>query len=545
MAATIALLLTAVTACRPSARTEQKKTGAAASVSAQPSGVAPATVPKPSFTFSYNSQLSVGEQKLVARLSGRLARSERWSAGGRTFQTFQISEPQVQLSSGTQAGSSLDGVSQPFVLRVDGARPELGLSTLVSPGARQLLAGLVSALQFRPPPAAGEESWTCEEWDVSGIYTASYVRRPDGWLEKHKTKYVGEPAPLDVQNSAANLRLGADGELLEITLAEELRSAPVALESRTTLVLQPTNHTDPIVQSAMGRLPDGYDLLPINELGQPSAASVSNNSPEQPFASALAELVSSNRQAFDTPTMMAVTQRLRKHPDEVAEVLEGLAQHPEQAAALTSLLVAVDQPQAVAAVKHLLADEGQQVRVRVELLASLLLRGPVDVELVGIVNKLSSSSDQVVAVAAINVGGELLRRAAAKAIDITPQYESYANGAEHCSSTKECGAYVIGMSYIATDPALAFVRRHLTDPAAELRLAAIRSLEPVKDHRIDEWLVQALSRETAPNVRERAIKACGYRGSKTCAGALDEELGRAATATDRMTVLQALGNGRF
>ncbi len=540
-----------VTACR---------SGSDASVGPAPSKVAatPArssaadaepekTLQAAAFDFSYHSRLTIRGQKLLARLAGTLSRSEPWKLGESWFRTYQVSDSSVDLSAGGEKKTEVAGVDEPFIVSV--GRPlKVAFAHDSSAGARQLLSGLAAALQVHvPEDEADATEWTLEEQDTTGSYLASYARGRDGWIEKRKAKYLGETAPFAIDKSSIKARLAKDGSVSELSVSEDLSSKELSLEYTTTLVFGPSKKPGAVAARAVARFPEGYDVQSIiGAGGDLPGAKVEDLAPEMAFLEAFQGMLKSGAASLDAPTLLAVTTRLKRHPKEVEQVVAKLQQHPEQAAMLTALLVAVDGPEARAAVRRVLADPKQPLRVRVELLASLLLQGHVDAELLQTVGKLAASGEERLAIAAINVEGELIRRAAeGGTVDVAAFRKAYLERATKCAPVERCAAYVAGTSYIGTEEALAFVREQGKSKSVELRLAALRALESVKDGRVDGWIIEMLGADADTRVKDRAIKACSYRGSSACAKALGAELAGKANPNERMKLLQALGGGRF
>lgn len=517
---------------RPAPKPASRAAGSSAAVQPQ--------VPASKLRVSYGSRLKIGAQQLRAQLEADLSRSATWQGSGAQWTTYQLSRTQVELTNGSDTKRMLPGLDEPFCVSAD-APLRLALSPRASRAARQVLVGLVNAMSFDAAAPADQRQWERTERDVTGEYSARYTRAEGGWVERQKLRYLD--AGFGVERAVSKVKLGADGRLSQANSVEHLVSTEFELDAETTLVASLVPEAGALDSRAAASLPAGYEILEVARAG--SVAGLAADPPEKTFNVAYQELGTDPSSTFDAATLMATSTGIKRHPEQVAEVVERLRSDPRRAGPLSSLLVGADAPEARAALTGLLRSPSLIEPAKLEVLGSILLGSSFDTELLKAVRELSLQGSPAIKKGAINVEGDLLRRAAEKldAETLGAPRGAYLERARQCSEPTLQAAYFAGLGYIATADALEPLHAALSVDDESLRLAALRSLEAVPDTRVDGWLAETVARATG-STRQRALSACGYRGSQPCLKATLQLLAR-GPETDAVAAVSALAAGRY
>lgn len=501
------------------------------------------TVDAASLRIDYNSRMKLGEQTLSAKLDSALTRSTPWHNADGTWVTYQLVNPNVELTSGGSTKREIASLDSAFCVRV-GANPRVALPRALPAGARQLLFGLVSALEFNVADDAGKATWVAKERDVTGEYVATYTRKPDGWVEREKTSYAD--VSFRLAGSLTKAKIGADGLLSEVIAAEQLLAPELQMDYQTTLRAVLTDNRGSLPQKLVGQVPSEYELIDLEKAsaGTPGVAQV-DMAPKKSFVDAYRELTEGNNASFSASTLMSTAAGLRAHPEETDAVVERLRAEPNRAAALSTLLVSADTRQSKSALAKILKDAEVPLDTKLEVLGSILLGGTFDDELLRVVHELATSGSERVQRGAINIEGDLIRRASNKKTpeELRALRVQYIRDANACHVPALRAAYFAGLSYIGTPEAVDVVHGALSSSDEALRVAAIRSLESVEDPRVDAWLAPLLAGSPSA-MQERALAACAYRGSNVCLTASKALLSR-GNDNQRVTVLRAIASGRF
>jgi len=510
---------------------------------AKPVKAAEPTVDAATLGITYSSRMKLGEQTLGAELDSTLARSAPWNGADGAWVTYQLVNPKVELTSGSSSKRDVVGLDSAFCVRT-GASPRVALPRTLPAGARQLLLGLVSALEFNVSEDLRKTSWTAKERDVTGEYIATYTRKPDGWVAREKTSYVG--VSFQVARSLTKAKVAADGLISEAIAAEQLLSPELQMDYQTTLRAALASQRGRVPQRLVGQLPADYEVMDLEKAsaGAPGIAQV-DMAPKKSFVDAYRELTETKNASFSAATLMSTAASLKAHPEEIEAVAKLLRTEPDRAAALSTLLVSVDTQPSKAALATVLKDANVPVDTKLEVMGSILLGGSFDDGLLAAAHQLASEGSVRLQRGAINIEGDLIRRASDKKSPeaLRALRAQYARDAKACREPLLCAAYFAGLSYIATPEAIDLLHGALSNADESLRVAAIRSLESVEDPRVDTWLAPLLA--GAPSAtQERALAACAYRGSNACFSASKALLAR-GNDNQRVAVLRAIASGRF
>lgn len=509
----------------------------------QPAKPAEPTVDAASLGVEYSSRMKLGEQTLSAKLDSALSRSTPWNNADGTWVTYQLVTPKVELTSGGSTKREIAGLDSTFSVRI-GANPRVALPRALPAGARQLLLGLVSALAFNVEADPRKATWVAKERDVTGEYSATYTRKPDGWVEREKTGYAG--VSFQVTRSLAKAKIGADGLISEAVAAEQLLSPELQMDYQTTLRAALSDKRGRLPQKLVGQIPTEYEQIDLEKAsaGTPGVAQV-DMAPKKSFVDAYRELTESKGASFSASTLISTAAGLRAHPEETEAVVARLRAEPDRAAALSTLLVSADTEQSKSALAKILKDADVALDTKLEVLGSILLGGTFDDELLTVAHQLAASGPERIQRGAINIEGDLIRRAADKKNPeaLRTLRAQYVRDAKACHAPLLCAAYFAGLGYIATPEAVDVLHGGLSNSDESLRVAAIRSLESVEDPRVEGWLTPLLAGSPSAT-QERALAACAYRGSNACFTATKALLAR-GNDNQRITVLRAIASGRF
>jgi HEAT repeat protein len=509
-----------------------------ASVSSPASPAAPTQLVD-SYDVTLSSRVTVNGQQLTADVRGVLAVSPLWTNDG-TWRSLRLVAKEVALTAGKQRQSTLAGLDKPFAVRVDaaGTLQEVAFDADLPAESRRVQQALAGYVQFSCAPDGTSAKWSLKETDASGKYQTEYERTDPEWVAKRKLAYSGgEAVQLDVRRSQSAFRARCGEFPREVVVAEELVGKELGLEAETTLSVRQRSQGEQLVASAIG------GLLPNQRRFAPSA--VVELPTREPMAAepisvedALARLEPVAESIFDHKTVRRLSARLLAKPEELKLLQRDYEQNELHRHAVSRLLVAIGSAQSWALVAQLLDDSKLPASARIELLTALLFASRTDLRTLESVHALGRSEIETLASAAVNTEGSLLKRAqdtGEKAVG--PLVERYVAGYQPTLPTRVQSAYLHGFAYVGTAQMLDALRQATQSSSETLRLAAVSALEGVEGAQADEWILERLARDTRATVRERAIRACGYRASLPCGKAVARAL---VSDPDRLVRLRAL-----
>lgn len=504
------------------------------------------TVARPSHPFQYDSTLSVQGNQMETNLGGRLVSSSTWQEQSLVWRSYQVDSPRVTIRGGSQVRTEAPGIEQPFAVgyRPGSEEAQVAFSPRISQQARQLIVGLAGALSLRVTPG-DQKTWTTAETDASGAYEATYTRDGKHAIVKTKTAYLSESAQFQVKHSSARAVLDDSGELSELSFNEALTEDSLNMTYVTSLRLQPVHGKAGLWASANGRIPAGFERQAIHLASALNAEDAARAMPQLELSKALTRMKDSGDVSMKPEDFLAVTARLKTHPEDLVELERILRQQPELASQLGALLVATGGNESRRLVEKLFVDESIALQARLEIMQNLLFRGSVDEGLLRAVEKATESTEPKIATAALQLLPEVIARGRAQGtLAVEKREKEYLAAASQCRTDQECAAYATGLGYLQTEDALLEVRKLLSHDDSFVRAAALSTLE-VSPHSIGEpWIVERIKTEPEDRVRARAIRACSLRGGPVCAAGLGLAL-RSGSPRDKFTAMDALARGRF
>lgn len=500
----------------------------------------------PAHAFQYDSILTIRESTLRSELAGRLVISEPWKDGSTTWRSYRVRDARVLLTGPREARASAPGIEAPFFVAVDegGSSIRLAFSKEVSQAARQLLVGLAGALVFSPAPDASDE-WTTEEVDATGNFLARYRRdRSTGTITKEKLHYLRDAAGITVTSSSTRYVFGPADALRELIFHERLSESTLGLTYVSSLRLQKPGAPADLPKLVVGRVPTDFSILPIDEASALDPAEAAKLLPQRRFASAFTELLEANRKTFDARTFLEVQASLREHPEDLPALVQAISNHADLRDALAALLVSLGTEPALRHTEELLSNPRASIDVRVAVMKALSFQGAVDLALMEHVRSLMGASELRVAMAATQLLPGLLARARHRWPNEVAVLEAeYLASAAACRGDA-CPVYVRGLTALGTEPAFARLGALSRSSDATVRLATAVAFEGLDRDDLDPHLVRLVRSDPDQRVRRRAIRACGFRGSRPCAGALAVAL-RDRERNIRLSTIEALAHGRI
>jgi hypothetical protein len=480
--------------------------------------------------INFSSHLTVGQSALVVSVRGELRRSERWLKDGESWRSFKLVGPEVNVWRNGQPQEPLAGASEVFAVRSGsrGELVELAFPPAMPPDTRALVQALAAMMQRTCPQHARAKTWTSQERDGSGRYDARYERQPGGWTRKTKLRYVGVPLELAVVRSEINFRGEcAAGAPDEVAAVEVLAEGTLGLRAESSLSLRRREGGATPPPNLVGGLSAGHDRRAPGAVTDAAASPSRGSGADETIRleAALDQMQSSSSTTFPWKVTMALSERLRRQPEELGKLESYLRALPERVPALGQLLVNVDSPASRDVLDRLLEDEALPDRVRMQLLTELLWAPSAHRATIDRVHALAACGREALAAVAANTEGSLLAKVRrGGATDMAPLVRRYVEAFRRAPTPRLRGAYLDGLSYVGGPEALAELRGSLEGKDPALRVRAVGALESTKDVRAEAWLVERLRVDKDEGVRERAARACGNRGTRTCLKALERAL---------------------
>jgi hypothetical protein len=443
-----------------------------------------------------------------------------------------------------------------FVVLTGGRVTEMRLPSELSPMAANTYRAIASAIQFARA-SDGASRYTAEEYDTTGQYEAEYERsgEPNSW-HKRKQRYFGllaakhlstnVPAQIipEVAASSGQVRLSADGRPDVVEIADEVlvNGAQAPVRSKTVVSLrsteidsatEPQSGWDVIFNSKVRIASDeayggaapvaALDDARINgttfakviarlediarHRGAPRTTGPTNGQQPQPDDQAVREkAVQEDLQLFE-----ALSAIFRRQPETIAEAVRKIrAKSPlsgelldalgsASTAASQSALVDIAQSKAFdptvrSRATHALARSSNPEAKTIDALKAMLVDDPFNSKsLFGLGTFSRRLRDGGHAAEAEDLGKFLVARLKLATGELST---------------------IIALRAIANsgyDGALPFVLPRLHHDDEEVRVAAVRSLQSMRDSRIDETLASILESDSSGSVRKATIESAAVR----------------------------------
>ncbi len=529
--------------------TGEPRSSTSAALPVAPDGVAAAVQPsvsRPSHPFQYDSLLEIQGSKLRSELGGRLVMSDDFKQGDGSWRCQRVLDARVLLTSGAKVQTDAPGIGEAFAVgtSADGSGLQVAFPRGVSQAARQLLVGLAGALQFHRP-SGKPNTWISRETDASGPYESRYTSDPSTReFTKEKVAYLGDAHGLKVVESTSRYSFDEAGALREIGFHEAISEKTLSLAYLSNLRLQLTNGQGPLPTACVGQLPAEWETSPIEQASALDPLEAAKQLPQKTLTEALVELRAGPGAAFEPPTFLEVQAGLRAHPERLAELVEKVDTEIEYRATLAALLASVGTAESRGAIGAFVADPKRPIDARIGLMQALNFQGSVDEPMVALVGRLMhDSSERRVAMAATQLYPGLLTRLREGGAS-HPEFErAYVDVARACRG-EDCQVFVRGLGALKSPAAIEALIAMSSNGDEDVRMATAVAFEMIDEASVDVALARLVNQEKSARVTRRAVRACGFRGSRTCLRALQGALRRTEGAVN-LAAMDALGHGRF
>jgi hypothetical protein len=447
--------------------------------------------------------------------------------------------------------SELNGHPSTFTLS-GGRLKELGvpkgMSALVANTYREIAASLQFARPVRPAV-----QYSADEYDTTGQYVARYERDPaEGWWAKHKDRYrsvlagapasesgMQQPVVPEVRASRGRVRLSSDGRPVFVEAHDELALEGAQAPVRTTTDVRIEEKT---VRTGSERLPElTAAAAPMDRVsaerpyGPPADVDVLDDSRIRglTFEQIVARLESAARQdsgplpetvngqepsseerapaeavlSDRSRLFVALAATFRKRPETVSQAVQRIRSKSPASYILVEALGSASSPGAQAALSGLMAASWVDAKLKdrvalvmsraprpgkasIDALRAVLDRDAFNAQaLYGLGTAARHLRDAGDSVGAREIGELLLNRM--RLAKIPPQLVVVLGAITNSGYT----------------PALPSVTALMADGPDEVRVAAVRALQSMRDPTIDETLASHLSSDASSNVRLSAIDA--------------------------------------
>jgi len=445
-------------------------------------------------------------------------------------------------------------LSRPFwaTYRNDGGLLSVHFYRDMSASDRNLLQMIATELQLVQPDIA-RQSWTAQERDGAGEYSALYLAQQPNRMVKRKLKYLYTDGMAGVPANALQISIEQSDITFSLTSDHRLQSADGEDRERMSLSQDKSQQLAAVTEFHAADLQTGSAPELAGSLAREHANVVDLPIVTQKPDAAMARAEADDRLLTDLRTDAILDAAFAKDPGPVAspDRLTALFRsRPEAASSAVALLIkngpnksvthalgAAGSLSASAALAELAHNATLPQDLRVDaLLAFVQLQHPA-AEVMGIPSDLVDDVNPAVQSAARMISGALARAGRAEhppeadAIDAS-LIALYRNARDPREKTELLGA--LGNS--AGPAATQIVDETLDSAAAPVRAAAARALRLAPGSAVDRRLAQVIVEDSDPAVRADAIFATRFR--HPLASTLADALLTAASA-DQVTYVRS------
>jgi HEAT repeat protein len=449
-------------------------------------------------------------------------------------------------------------LSRPFwaTYRSDGGLVSMHFYRDMTPSDRNLLQMIATELQLvRPTDAPGSEpkTWTAQERDGAGEYSALYVSPQPDRILKRKLKYLYKDG---VAGAPANaLRISIEASDIAFTIAPDSRVEAIdgkdgvrmSLSSDKSGQLEAvtefhashlqTRLAPELIGSLKRALPEVVDSSIVTQ--RPDASTAHAEADERLLEGYTTEAVLDAAFAKD-PSIAASPDRLtalfRRRPEAAGKAAQLLIKNGPRKS-LTNALGAAGSPSSVAALSGLAHNTSLDQDLRVDaILAFVQMQHPTAAAMHVPVDLVTDSNP------AIQSAARLICGALAHAGRPNFPSEADANDAvllalyRDANDTGKRVELLSALGNSAGQAAIQTIEESLTDSSVLVRAAAARALRLAPGPDIDRILAGIIVKDSDPAVRADAIFATRFRRplSKELADALEQ-----AASTEQVTYVRS------
>jgi len=425
--------------------------------------------------------------------------------------------------------SMQDRLARPFwaTYRNDGGLLAMHFYRDVSPSDRNLLQTIATELQLVRPDSS-LQSWTAQERDGAGEYSALYVMPQPDRIVKRKLKYLYTDGVAGAPTDA--VRISIEESDIEFSIAADHRVRGVDGINRVRMILSPdkSEQLDAVTEFHASHLQAGSAPQLAGSLERALTDVVDSPIVTQRPDAGVARAQADDRllQGFTTETILdaafAKTPGAAAQADRLTALFRSRPGTASDAAALlvkngprktvTNALGAAGSPSAVAALGKLAHDAALPQDLRVDaILAFVQMQYPTAEAMRGPSDLVADSNAQVQSAARL-IEGALARAgraghpAEAGAIDAA-LLALYGNSHD----TREKAELLGALGNSAGPAAIQTVEEALHDNAPPIRAAAARALRLASGADADRLLASAIVDDRDASVRADAIFATRFR----------------------------------
>ena len=421
--------------------------------------------------------------------------------------------------------------------RNDGGLLEMHFPREMSPSDRNLLQMIATDLQLVQPesasPTAGQplrKSWTAQERDSAGEYSALYLAQPDRIL-KRKLKYLYTDGVAGAPANSMNISIDQSDIAFAMTPNLRVQGRVQSIDGTERIRMNFSKHSSQQVSAVTefhaNHLNTGQALELVGSLERAAGDVVDSPIVTQRSDSNVARSEADDRllkgettQALLEPAFTndpgktvqpdRLTALFRSRPDAAPEAEILLIKNGPRKT-VTNALGAAGSPSAVAVLSELAHNTTLTQDLRVDaILAFVQMKHPSSTAM-QVPSGMISNSNAAVQSAARMISGALSRtgrsehRAEAEALDAS-LLDSYRNAQDEQEKVELLSA--LGNS--AGPATLQTIEQALSDPAVPIRSAAARALRLASDSDADQHLAATILNDTEPQVRADAIFATRF-----------------------------------
>jgi hypothetical protein len=436
-----------------------------------------------------------------------------------------------ESSKSAPAGAMTDlqsRLSRPFwvTCRGDGGLVAIHFYRDVRPSDRNLLQMIATELQLVRPDA-GRNSWTAQERDGAGEYSALYVMPQPDRILKRKLKYMytdgvagarSGAMEVAVDQSEVTFSLNADGQIKQVDGVNQVRmsfpsSQSEKLSAATEFHLSNLRsaHAPDLIGSLQAEHANVVDSAVVTQ--RTDVASIRTEADERLLKgySTEAILTAAFAEKGDASSLDRLTALFRQRPQATSTAVKMLKKEGPQRG-VTNALGAASSPSAVAALNALAHDTAARETLRLDAILAFVQMQYPSAEAMRAPGDLLDDANPKVRSAARMMSGALSHAGRAEhsreadAID-----DSLAGIYRRAHETGERTELLGALGNSAGPSIVPVLEEALRDPAASIRGAAARALRLAPGSEIDRMLAAVITSDPDPSVRADAVFATRFR----------------------------------
>jgi hypothetical protein len=419
-------------------------------------------------------------------------------------------------------------LSRPFwaTHRRDGGLVEMHFLRDQSPSNRNLLQMIATELQLVRPDF-GRNSWTAQERDGAGEYSALYVMPQSDRILKRKLKYMytdgvagSHSSAMDVaiDQSEVTFSLTSDGQVNQVDGVNRVRmsfssnqSEKLSAATEFHLSNFRSAHAPDLIGSLQAEQADVVDSPVVTQRTDTDSARTEADERLLKGYSTDAILTAAFAKNSDAAPMDRLTALFRQRPEAASAAVNMLKKEGSQRSVINAL-GAASSPFAVAALNALAHDTATAETLRLDAILAFVQMQHPSAEAMRAPGNLLSDANPKIRSAARMMSGALSHAGRAEhPTEATSIDDSLVALYRSAHETHERIEFLGALGNSAGPSIIPVLEEALHDPAAAIRGAAARGLRLAPGTDVDRMLAAVITSDPDASVRADAVFATRFR----------------------------------